>query len=195
MLLGSEGYEAALRKQARGDFLLKSWQGRRSATTLPSKLSNRPAPANFVGQSAKDLVILVPGNPQGGGAENFGVIRRGEFAVIHQYQLIKNQAGHALQLGHENRMHAHRKTIFRTLPFGGGMRELAQIQRPGVKNDLARVADTGAVFENPKQFLPADVRAVLCPNLPALHGYVPIERLPGVFSGELDGHKVTVLKI
>src|ERR1039458_4766487 len=129
MLLGSEGYEAALRKQARGDFLLKSWQGRRSATTLPSKLSNRPAPANFVGQSAKDLVILVPGNPQGGGAKRFGVIRRGEFAVIHQHELIKNQAGHVLQLRHEKRMDVHRETFLGAFSLGGGMRELARFQR------------------------------------------------------------------
>src|ERR1017187_7646732 len=118
MLLGSEEYEAALRKQARGDFLLKSWKGRRSATTLPSKLSIRPTPANFVRHFAKHRVILVPGKAQGGGAESFGVVRRGEFAVIHQYQLIKDQAGHAFQLSQEKGMHMHLKPVFRTRTFG-----------------------------------------------------------------------------
>ena len=92
-------------------------------------------------------------------------------------------------------MDVHRETILGAFPLGDGMRELARFQRPGIKDNFAGIPHAGAVCEDLLQLPPADVRAVFRADLPAPGGHVRIERLAGVFGGELDGHKVTVLKV
>jgi hypothetical protein len=75
------------------------------------------------------------------------------------------------------------------------MGELARLQRSGIENDFARIPHLGAVFENSPQLRPADVRAVFRAEFRAPGGDMRVQRLSGVFGGELDCHKVTVLKV
>jgi hypothetical protein len=50
-------------------------------------LSTRSAPADLAGQFTNRGVVFVSGNAQSAGPERFGVVRRGEFAVVHHVRI------------------------------------------------------------------------------------------------------------
>jgi hypothetical protein len=69
--------------------------------------------------------------------------------------------------------------------FGDWYGEFAGAEGGGVEEDLAGVADAGAIFQDAEQFLPADVRAVLFEDLSALRSHMGVEGLLGVLGGKL----------
>ena len=75
------------------------------------------------------------------------------------------------------------------------MRKFAFLQRRRVEGDLTGIPDIDAIREQPLQFAPAHVRAVLGKDLDALVGHMGGQRLLGVFGGELASHGVGELRV
>src|ERR1051325_5359135 len=148
------------------------------------------APAQLIGHLTKRLVVVVFGESQDGGAEGFGIISRSKRAIVDENELIKDQVRHSLELSHEAWVHVDLESGFGVLAVRHRVGELAFEQRGGVENDFARITGRGAILQNPPQFLPADARAKLFPNLFAPGGDMRVERLLEILNCELLRHAI-----
>lgn len=150
---------------------------------------------NLPGQAAKRLVILLFSETQRRRAECFRIICRGKIPIIHQYKLIHNDMRNVLQLRHEARMNTHSESLLWILPSRHRVRHFAGLQRRCVKCDFARVSHERAIFQNPDQFLPSDLRSVFFEYFSTLCSHMGVKGLSGVFRRQLRGHSLYELAV